>query len=60
MTTVRIFKSSLCDARMRVRYGTKHGMPRGRGSKRWRLTDRVKWAVPLERPETIAPDERQP
>jgi hypothetical protein len=48
MTTVRIYKSPLLDARMKVRYGRKHGMPRGRGSKRWRLIDRVKWRGTLE------------
>jgi hypothetical protein len=59
MTTVRIYKSSLLDARMKVRYGTKHGMPRGRGAKRWRLIDRVKWAVPPECPVPALDDQRE-
>lgn len=37
MTTVRIYKSAVADARLKVRYGCKHGMPRGRGGKAHRL-----------------------
>lgn len=42
-TTVRVYKSQLADARLKVRWGRKHGRPRGRGKKAHRLTFRVTW-----------------
>lgn len=41
MTTVRVYKSDAADARLKVRWGRKHGRPRGRGRKAWRLLYRV-------------------
>lgn len=46
-TTVRIYKSSFVDARLKVRYGRKHGRPRGRGKRTYRLLYRetVNWGA---------------
>lgn len=43
MTTVRIYKSSLADARVVVKWRRRHGMPRGRGRRAWRLRYRERF-----------------
>jgi hypothetical protein len=48
MTTVRIYKSALADCRLIVRWGRKHGRPRGRGRKAYRIRVRTTFAVPPE------------
>lgn len=49
MTTVRVYKSDLADVRLKVRYGVKHGRPRGRGRKGYRLMVRQTFTVPPEK-----------
>jgi hypothetical protein len=41
MTTTTYYKSEMAHAYLRVRWGRKHGMPRGRGHKAWRLLNRI-------------------